>query len=455
MAESHKYFAFRSDTPPHILKVDEGCTAFNVKIPVDVNWNKAREKILIVAEYVDSQDIKSKRLGSSHYGTAITAVFNLAEDYIRPFSEVQRYATAIANYNFFRTFHIQNADLHATCEAACADRIRALVRKLKPTKIVVFGDNAARALYSKWDIIARRGWEFEIEGVPAWSTIDLSRGYAGAKDSDDDDVSDKTINFANLLGYASRCVANALLGRNPYSIGEIKPNPIYVDSIGKFKSMMDKLNDSKVIALDSETESLARITNRILTLQFSTSSKAGYVLPLFHIDCPFQPKETQYIKRRMREFFALDFDPLDTPERFLIGHNLKFDFTVIRQTFDIHSIYWPAWDTMAGEYCFHPDTLVCTENGKIPIKNIVTESKSTKVWSFNHEKQCAELKPVLLASEHQTNEMMYEIEYEGGSLRLTGNHKIWSVTRNKYVRVDEIYPDEDVLVLDESDPLIL
>ena len=41
---------------------------------------------------------------------------------------------------------------------------------------------------------------------------------------------------------------------------------------------------------------------------------------------------------------------------------------------------------------------------------------------------------------------MYKIEYEGGSISVTGNHPVWSVTRNAYIRADDIQEDEEIMV---------
>ena len=57
-----------------------------------------------------------------------------------------------------------------------------------------------------------------------------------------------------------------------------------------------------------------------------------------------------------------------------------------------------------------------------------------------------ELKEVGTQSVHETEEEMYKIEYEGGSISVTGNHPVWSVTRNAYIRADDIQEDEEIMV---------
>jgi hypothetical protein len=109
-------------------------------------------------------------------------------------------------------------------------------------------------------------------------------------------------------------------------------------------------------------------------------------------------------------------------------------------------IRWRIWDLMAGEYCFDPETLVETEFGMRKIIDIVRDPQPPRVWSFNHKTGERELKQVLYQSEHTTTDKMIEIEYEGGTLRVTENHEIWSVTHQRYVKVKDVREDEEVLI---------
>ena len=45
--------------------------------------------------------------------------------------------------------------------------------------------------------------------------------------------------------------------------------------------------------------------------------------------------------------------------------------------------------------CFHPLTTVLTENGPMPIGTIVNKRKKLRVWSYNFDQRCFELKPVV------------------------------------------------------------
>ncbi len=82
----------------------------------------------------------------------------------------------------------------------------------------------------------------------------------------------------------------------------------------------------------------------------------------------------------------------------------------------------------------------------IPISedNLTIKEQSTPQEVFDYMEK--ELKDVGTQSVHETEEEMYKIEYEGGSISVTGNHPIWSVTRNAYIRADDIQEDEEVMI---------
>lgn len=98
-------------------------------------------------------------------------------------------------------------------------------------------------------------------------------------------------------------------------------------------------------------------------------------------------------------------------------------------------------------YCFHPDTYVLTEIGMIPIRELISLNNPPKVVSWNHALEKVELKEIIATSEHATNEDMFEIEYEGGTFRVTENHEVWSVTRNAYVKAKNLIEGEDILAV--------
>jgi hypothetical protein len=78
------------------------------------------------------------------------------------------------------------------------------------------------------------------------------------------------------------------------------------------------------------------------------------------------------------------------------------------------------------------------------------ENKPT-ILSFNHKTKQCEYKEIINAFEQPTEEDMYELEYEGGCVQLTGSHTVWSNTRKKYIEIKDLYPGEDILICNEDD----
>lgn len=98
-------------------------------------------------------------------------------------------------------------------------------------------------------------------------------------------------------------------------------------------------------------------------------------------------------------------------------------------------------------YCFHPETFVQTNKGLIPILEICKNVENYSVLSYNHKTNKTEFKEIAASSIHPPEEDMYEIEYEGGKLKVTASHKLWSVTRKAYVEVQHLLEGEEVLAV--------
>lgn len=224
---------------------------------------------------------------------------------------------------------------------------------------------------------------------------------------------------------------------------QLKPEHIkiqVVDTIKKFDKMLKFLYAAEEVGIDTETDNLNRINNRIAIIQFSVSKKSAFVLPFYHFETPFTAKELKYIKGKLRRYF------LTNKNRLHLYANANFDIPVIRVNFGFPFYRTPIWDVQAGEYCFHPDTYVSTEQGKIKICELVEMVNPPKVWSMNTETNQVELKEVLAKSRHINKKRMVKVSYDGGSIVVTEDHKLWSKTRNCYVEARNIQPEDEVVI---------
>lgn len=101
------------------------------------------------------------------------------------------------------------------------------------------------------------------------------------------------------------------------------------------------------------------------------------------------------------------------------------------------------------ERCVHEDVKVLTENGPLKIKDICDNELKINVWSFNHQTEELELKPVTSYSIQSQSDDWYEIKLETGeSITLTGNHLVWLPDLESYRRVDQIEVGDFFLLKD-------
>lgn len=101
--------------------------------------------------------------------------------------------------------------------------------------------------------------------------------------------------------------------------------------------------------------------------------------------------------------------------------------------------------TTQAEQCFPAGTLVQTVSKETPIEEMKV---GDLVVSYNHEKNCLELKTVEAVKEKTTTEEMLRIYVsETDFIECTENHQIWSVTRQSYVKAKDIQDGEELALM--------
>lgn len=364
-----------------------GQNVFNLKLPVKNAWEKSKRKILLVLEHVDTEDLRDpkRRLTTGPSGSWLQSALSLGETYAKHCT-LQRAAYAAINFNFFKTYDLDGSRIAAANEAA-ATRVRAYAQKMGATDVIIFGDIAACAIMQKWitnerDLLLRRGRPRQYEGIWWTNTISPSLAYQGkfVADNAEEDESESKIDHANLLGFIGRCVGNALAQKLAYGF-DTKPKVKLINDFKTFVKLYRVLMTSDRVAVDTETTSLGRVVNNVLTIQFAFDGNRSYVVPLDHQDAPWTPKEKIKVERGLRRFFARRFDPLEKRyDQYLLGQNLKFDLTVLRQRLGLYNVRWRVWDMMAGTYCLD-------ENMKALLK--CRTSMSGKLSPYSLEWMCA------------------------------------------------------------------
>ena len=99
--------------------------------------------------------------------------------------------------------------------------------------------------------------------------------------------------------------------------------------------------------------------------------------------------------------------------------------------------------------CLDGDTVLLTPDGEMTIREIV----ETKYRGLVLGEQNGQITATPVLGHQALNDpekQWFEMVLENGVvLRLTGNHRVFSVTRQAYVRVDELMPDEELLPIEE------
>lgn len=189
-----------------------------------------------------------------------------------------------------------------------------LVNKLQPD-VVVFVDEMVTAAFaggetSSFGRLAKTEAFRYLSTVPFryWTDEKYKKGATGT----------------NLLGFTLRHLIIAASGKYNYKlkkISEENTKAISVTTIKAFDKMMDNLDAAKRVAIDTEGDSLRRVTSKLFTMQFGVLKNGKYlcyVMPWEHRDTPWTAKEFKYIKRRLVEH-------IDTFKGEHVYHSADFD----------------------------------------------------------------------------------------------------------------------------------
>ncbi len=361
------YDRFNDKTPDHVLSVSKECKPFKLLLPIQKNWSRSENRLLIVCEHIHSDDLHNHTLLTEKPAIVLNNCLDYATTLASRLGETTpKFSIAAINYNFFKSYILDNqqqADLYIS--NIFAKRIRQYIKHINPTHIFISGCEAANALLSKEipNIDNKLGWVHNIliDGVPVTVThsIDFVRSIEQYKskyedddteDTDDSYDTDVGLEGAYLLGYFSRNLRNLLVGYIPFSF-KLKPHVKYIDTIEKFDDMMDVLNKADRVALDTESRNLSRVSNKLYVIQFAVSKKYGYVVPYLHPESPFNSEQIEYIRVKIRKFLMkkVDIDTGIDTYKALYMFNGKFDLTLIKQQFCVPVIHWPVYDLRAGE----------------------------------------------------------------------------------------------------------
>ena len=123
----------------------------------------------------------------------------------------------------------------------------------------------------------------------------------------------------------------------------ISSNSYYqrIDSNKELEYLMTKLLIQKVVAFDTETESLNSLDTEIVGISFSWTENKGFYVPIANN------------KSLQKEYFDILRPFFENDQIIKVGHNLKFDIKVLFK-YDI-LVSGPLYDTMVAHYLINPD----------------------------------------------------------------------------------------------------
>lgn len=314
-----------------------------VRIPYENNGGK---KILFVLDWMPTDDMKEGRLLSGETGTLLMSLAKAAMSV--ELRKQVRFSWLACTFNAFKTAG-RTREFQFAARAAFAARVRALVKKYKPDVIVTFGHSAASAFIenqldlsdknlSAWygvpiNVVVGKENPHHCVVVPNLSLNSLVVGTAAA---------------SGLLGFVVRNLANAFVAEHRYSVNNDalrSSKSVLIDTLGKFNKLLDHVSAQKVVAIDTETDNLNRIVNRLLTIQFAVKESIGYIIPLYHKDTPFDPHELKVIKGRLRGYFEGDND-----NDYHVYANADFDLNILRNQLSTRYMHNDVWDIFAGQF---------------------------------------------------------------------------------------------------------
>tara|TARA_B100000700_G_scaffold88627_1_gene99964 strand:- start:79195 stop:82098 length:2904 start_codon:yes stop_codon:yes gene_type:complete len=311
--------------------------------------SKSKEKILLVLDYMPTEDLKSGRILSGATGTLLKRILQVSNQFYGEERTLDSYNWLAVSYHAFKT----SGESPAFKEGAHKEfrkRLNHIIAEYKPDTVITFGPDPYKALNGT-KINEYNGKLHHLFGVPTPTTIK----HKGEKHKFKHVPSlslNTLVNDAGkgsemaLAGYVARNLVNGLHGKLKYRIPK---RPDYqttlIDTVEKFDKMLKKLLRAKYVAIDTETENLNRRANRMLTLQFACSTKRAFVLPYFHKDSPFTAQELEYIAKKLRKFFEVKNE-----NKYHVFANATFDLTVLRKNLGIRYFKTQVWDLFAAEF---------------------------------------------------------------------------------------------------------
>lgn len=160
----------------------------------------------------------------------------------------------------------------------------------------------------------------------------------------------------------------ALRRRNLYTVSMDDYSYEMVNTLDKFEDLLDLMYDAPVVSIDTETDNLKRLDNRLASIQFAFDGKHAYVLPIYHPESPFTSKQVAYILGEIAIY-------LETSKKSIhVYANAKFDLLQLRRETKYKWYNHDLWDVQGFRYLEN-------ENRKFRDVKLIRASSNKEVLS--------------------------------------------------------------------------
>lgn len=347
-----KHIAIDFDPPKQFADVQ---TYDGVRILKGISTSAKGGKALIVLDHMPSDDLRNGKIFSSTEGELFLNQVQYLEDVFRTKTTLDDWNFLVISYNMFKTYE-KTEQYKDDADAAFADRLKGIIVDYKPDYVLTFGKAPFKALNNEKIQFSKEHYEhwYGVE-IPTKVKADgRKHSFVHLPNVSYNIVLNPGLISASsyTIGYMSRWMLPWLNKGMKYKIDTVTCGKkrnwdlVYVTKVKQLEKILKRMKRAKKVAVDTETENLNRIKNKILTVQLSDDGKKAYVIPVYHKDSPFSPKELRKIKEMFRDYFE------ENENDYQIYTNAKFDLNVMRSNFGIRSYAADVWDIQAGEFAF-------------------------------------------------------------------------------------------------------
>jgi uracil-DNA glycosylase family 4 len=215
---------------------------------------------------------------------------------------------------------VKDADMTSSDRDLCREHLYKTIEAYNPKLVFVCGNMAMKMLLKKSGISNKRGSLFKYED---YNVVPIYHPYSVVVEPKNRFLFEKDIN-------------NSV---DRYVFGNTKKSDFKYEMLMDLVSVVEtcnKLSETKLpLACDIETTGLNFLTDKIMTIAFSTN-EGNWVIPIFHKDSPFSEEEAASILEGCVK------DVLENPYNRKILQNCKFDIKFLLN-YDIKPVN--VWDT--------------------------------------------------------------------------------------------------------------